>query len=330
MFAAVSLAIDQARCHIVSIYCQAMSDEAFDAAPQRPVDPAALARIRQRWSHAAQPPWLHGEVARRMAERLPVIRMQPSRVLDWWSAGAASHELLASAYPHAALTRVHAAAGTLPAEAARPWWSPRSWRARQVAEVAEAALAPRSADLLWANMTLHMVAQPLAQFQRWHELLAVDGFLMFSTLGPGSLLGLGELYARLGWARAHAAFVDMHDLGDMLVASGFADPVMDQEILTLTWPDANALLQELRALGGNADPARLAGLRTPRWRERLCRELQSLAGADGRLRLQFEVVYGHAFKPVARAPVAAQTVLRLDDMRDMVRVGRRGRPAGVG
>ena len=58
----------------------------------------------------------------------------------------------------------------------------------------------------------------------------------------------------------------MHDLGDMLVQAGFADPVMDQEMLTLTWPDAEALLAELRALGGNADPARCAGLRTPRWR----------------------------------------------------------------
>ena len=50
----------------------------------------------------------------------------------------------------------------------------------------------------------------------------------------------------------------MHDLGDALLASGFADPVMDMEPLTLTWPDAPALLAELSALGGNASAARCA------------------------------------------------------------------------
>jgi hypothetical protein len=106
-------------------------------------------------------------------------------------------------------------------------------------------------------MALHLVDDPLALMQQWHRALAVDGFLMFSTLGPGSMQGLRQVYARLGWPTPHAPFVDMHDLGDMLVHTGFADPVMDQEILTLTWPDADALLGELRTLGGNADPGRV-------------------------------------------------------------------------
>jgi len=179
------------------------------------------------------------------------------------------------------------------------------------------------AELLWANMMLHLVADPAALLKQWHRALAVDGFLMFSTLGPGSLQGLRQTYSRLGWPAPHAPFVDMHDLGDMLVGCGFADPVMDQEILTLTWPDAEALLCELRALGGNADPARFPGLRTPRWRKRLGVALQQLQGGDGRLRLDFEVVYGHAFRAAPKPRVAAQTAVTLDDMRSMVQSPRR-------
>ncbi len=73
-------------------------------------------------------------------------------------------------------------------------------------------------------------------------LLAVDGFVAFSCLGPGTLAELRELYAALGWPAPTPGFIDMHDLGDMLVAAGFADPVLDQETLTLSWASAEALL----------------------------------------------------------------------------------------
>jgi malonyl-CoA O-methyltransferase len=146
---------------------------------------------------------------------------------------------------------------------------------------------------------------------------------MFSSLGPGSLRGLHALYREQGWGEPGAAFVDMHDLGDMLVAAGFADPVMDQETLTLTWDSPQALLSELRSLGGDALPLRVPGLRTPRWRERLHDALGTLAGADGRLRLDFEIVYGHAFKAAPRAAAAGPTVVTLDAMRDRLKQARR-------
>jgi len=98
---------------------------------------------------------------------------------------------------------------------------------------------------------------------------------------------------------------------------------MDQETLTLTWPSGEALLAELRQLGGNVDPRRYAGLRTPRWRRRLVHALESAAAPGGRPGLAFEVVYGHAFRPAPRPRVAAETALPLDDMRRMIRAGRR-------
>ena len=118
----------------------------------------------------------------------------------------------------------------------------------------------------------------------------------------------------------------MHDLGDMLVHADFADPVLDQETLTLHWASPGALLAELRTLGVNCAPDRYAGLRTPRWRQRLMDELQSLAGADGRLRLSFEVAYGHAFKAAPRVPKDEPTLVSLADMRALVRSRNSARP----
>jgi malonyl-CoA O-methyltransferase len=167
-------------------------------------------------------------------------------------------------------------------------------------------------------MLLHAVADPPALFARWEALLAPEGFVMFSCLGPGTLVELRALYAERGWGPPTQDFVDMHDLGDMLVHAGFADPVMDQETLTLTWDDAAAALAELRALGANAAPQRFPGLRTPRWRSQLVAAL----AAAGRPQLRFEVVYGHAFKAAARVRRDAPTAISLEAMRSMVRSPR--------
>ena len=105
----------------------------------------------------------------------------------------------------------------------------------------------------------------------------------------------------------------------MMVEAGFADPVMDQERLRLTWSEPQKLLTDLRALGGNVSPARFPGLRTPRWRDRLLAALDSLRGPDGLITLSLELVYGHAFKPVPRPRVSGETHVSLDEMRSMVR-----------
>lgn len=259
-----------------------------------------------------------------MAERLPVIRQQPETVIDWWAHGGGSQAVLAQAYPKARLLRVEpASAAPAAAHAQAPWWSARRWR-RDAPAIDDESVPAAAGQLLWANMMLHAVADPESLMQRWRRALAVDGFLMFSTLGPDTLAGLRALYRDAGWGTAHAPFTDMHDLGDMLVAAGFADPVMDQERLTLTWTTAEQLLGELRTLGANADPVRFAGLRTPRWHARLVAALRERAAADGRIALEFELVYGHAFNPPPRARLAAETRLPLDDLRAMARSGRRG------
>ena len=295
-------------------------------AATRELDPPAVAAALRRMGRADAPPWLHGEVARRMAERLAIVKLQPQRIVDWWSFLGAGHALLAAAYPNARLCRVEpdkALVARSEAAARRPWWSPGRLRG-PVAEVqSEAAPLAPGAQLVWANMVLHAVADPPALFARWHEALDVDGFVMFSCLGPGTLRELRALYARLGWPTPAADFVDMHDLGDMLVHAGFADPVMDQETLTLQWKDARALLAELRTLGGNGAPGRFAGLRTPRWRARLEAELSALAGPDGALSLSFEIAYGHAFKAAPWARPAEATTVSLDAMRSMARTPRR-------
>ncbi len=293
-----------------------------------------MERTLARMLRAPQAPWLHAEVARRMAERLAVIKLRPQVILDWAArlggggaalraayAGKSGRPVFRAVEPFSGFSSTHG-----PASAAEaPWWSAVRWRRSQPASLAPSQVEPGSAQLVWSNMGLHAQQDPALTIGQWHRCLAVDGFLMFSTLGPGSLPELRSLYGAKAWGPAMAPLVDMHDLGDMLVSAGFADPVMDQEQIVLTWADADAALAELRTLGANIDPQRHRGLRTPAWRRELLQALQqtSQARADSRVALTFEVAYGHAFRPPARARVAPEARVDLADFRAMTREPRR-------
>jgi malonyl-CoA O-methyltransferase len=97
---------------------------------------------------------------------------------------------------------------------------------------------------------LHWLDDPLLAFREAHRLLEVDGLLMFSTFGPDTLKELRASFAD-GYVHTQR-FTDMHDYGDMLVGCGFADPVMDAEILTMTYASFDDLLADLRRSGSTA------------------------------------------------------------------------------
>ncbi|MES2718537.1 MAG: biotin synthase [Pseudomonadota bacterium] len=280
------------------------------------IDVRALRRVLDRLARADSPPWLHQEVARRMAERLPVIRQAPERWLDWWAFTGAGAPAVQAVWPQAQRQVVE----PTPALQARsqqalaaPWWA---WGARRQAAAQPVWLSAEvpagQAQMLWANLVLHTAADPAISLAAWHRALAVDGFLMFSSFGPDTLRELRAVYADAGWPAPHPPFVDMHDLGDMLVHGGFADPVMDQESIRLTWSSPQALLAELRGLGGHLGMARHAGLRTPRWHARLLQALAARADADGRIGMTFELVYGHAYKAAPRPARGGPAVVSLD------------------
>ena len=301
-----------------------------ESRPER-LDPRALDRA---WARlAAQPaaPWLHGEVAKRLGERLSIVKQVPVHVFDWWSELGGSAALLSQAYPKATVTGVLRPASSDKVEpvaeiAATPAW--RRWLGLGAAgprAIAQSAVPPGQAQLAWSNMSLHWAPDAPALMREWQRALVVDGFLMFTTLGPGTLQALRDLYRAQAWGTPYAPWTDMHDLGDMLVEAGFADPVMDQETLRLTFSTPQAAIAELRTLGMNTDVARFAGLRTPRWREKLLAALGAKVDGGGRVVLEFEIVYGHAFKPVPRVKLAEQTQVGLDDMKAMLSRGRQPR-----
>jgi len=282
-------------------------------------DATALALVLARAARAEAAPWLHQEVARRMAERLPVIKQAPETWLDWWGFTGAGAAPVAAVWPLARRSVVEpseALAARSRQALQAPWWA---WgqRRRDASQAVwlETQVLAGAAQMLWSNLVLHTAAHPGATLAAWHRALAVDGFLMFSTFGPDTLRELRTVYRTAGWPAPHPPYVDMHDIGDELVHSGFADPVMDQEMLQLTWSSPQALLAELRGLGGHIGLARYPGCRTPRWRDRLVAALAERADAQGRISMSVELVYGHAYKPAPRPARGGPVTVSLESLR---------------
>jgi malonyl-CoA O-methyltransferase len=270
-----------------------------------------------------QAPWLHEEVGSRMQDRLQWIKKPPTAWAHWEpvAGGLRTHGAIAQRYEDSACFMQFSDVdiGKLAIKSiVKPWWNVARWRG---AQACLGLPADGGVQLVWANMLLHSQADPLALMAQWQRALSVDGFLMFSCLGPDTVRELRALYAELGLGPCSHTFTDMHDWGDMLVQSGFAEPVMDMERITLSFATPERALQELRGLGRNLHPQRFAGLRGRGYRARLLSAMHERWGtsaADGSITLTFEVIYGHAYKPAPRIKVSSESAVSMQDMRAML------------
>jgi malonyl-CoA O-methyltransferase len=163
-------------------------------------------------------------------------------------------------------------------------------------DLASTGLAPESLDLVWSNLALHWHAAPHDVLHEWGRILRVNGLVFFSCFGPATLQEVRAAALQAGLKTVTPSFVDMHDFGDLLIEKGFADPVMDQEVITLTYATPEKLLADVKALGGNPSVGRRPGLLGRDRYHALLSSLEAQRKADGRLHLTVEVAYGHAWR----------------------------------
>ncbi len=262
------------------------------------------------------------EVERRLFERLEYIKLAPQTVLDvGCGQGKGAVQLaqrfaqaqvfgldqspnmieasqkrhLQAANTGASFTWKNRLAGLLPMSVAGMFTANASpteqkWQDRlqfMVADTHQLPFADRSVDLVWSNLAAHWFADPREALAQWRRVLRPDGLAMFTALGVDSLRELLPLGVQL------PTFQDMHDFGDALQNLRFAEPVMDMEVITLTYQTPDAVLRDIQALGGNALVERFKGLRSRSWRVHLLSELER-ANIHS---LSFEIVYGHAWAP---------------------------------
>ncbi len=268
------------------------------------IDPSAVRRqFARRAKQAPRADFLLREVESRMLERLSLVRLEPRTIVDVGCGRGEGILALKRQYPQARLVGVDASPGVV--QAARQALAPpsRGFFARMrrkegdpiaalVAGDAHALpLANASVDLVWSNLALHWFRSPQKAIEEWYRVMRPGALLDFSFFGVDTLAELRALGART------MSFHDMHDIGDVLLAAGFSEPVMDMQRLTLTWQTPRALLDDVRSLGGNALRSRFRGLLGRRAQQEWLRAIESMRDDDGLIRCSAELVFGHAWCP---------------------------------
>jgi malonyl-CoA O-methyltransferase len=237
------------------------------------------------------------EVGSRMATRLDLVKLAPKCIADVGCAAGDGVRELQRRYPDALPLAIDFARPMLQAVKSRvPLLQRLRGKSPRLvnADVRALPLAAGSLDLAWSNLVLHWLDDPLPAFQELHRVLGVGGLITFAMLGPDTLREL-----RTAGATSLRRFPDMHDVGDMLIAAGFADPVMDMEMITLTYRSPRQLLADQRHLG--VRDGLLGRMAWRDWR-------RIFAAWDGRA--SFEIVYGHAWKAAPRMAADGRAIVR--------------------
>jgi malonyl-CoA O-methyltransferase len=252
---------------------------------------------------------LQKEVANRLAERFPLLRIQPEQIMDLGAGTGFLSVHLCQQYPQAHLYAVDLSEAMLKACRTKLFSSASWWRKLNPfvstvnasivnADAYQLPFADQSMDILVSSLMLQWCDDLPKVLAECRRVLKPNGVLFVASLGPDTLKEIRQAWQVVeGQAEDRLlSFTDLHELGDALSRVGFSDPVCDVEHITMTYSDATSAVKDLKAIGAtNANQQRSKGLMgKAKWRDFLAAYHQQ-AMPDGRIPATFEVVYAHAF-----------------------------------
>lgn len=250
---------------------------------------------------------LQREVCERTLERVDMLKLQPRRVLDVGTATGRSLKGLASRFPDSSMVACDLALPML-------LWCRRHHDAGYTNalvcnDAEQLPFANESVDLIFSSSTFQWCVNLPQVFSECMRVLRIEGVLIFSTFGPDTLHQLRDSFARLDDYRHVHEFVDMHHIGDMLLAEHFTDPVVDMEMIDIQYQSLPQLLQDLKDTGSRgkfgSTHATAPGLMGKQKYRTLVQAYEEYRLDNGMLPASYEVIYGYARKSANPAPETA-------------------------
>ncbi len=239
---------------------------------------------------------LQEEILMRLIQRLTYIRHLPTLILDMGCGTGKAFGRLKKQYSKSAIVSMDLAFSMLVESRQQYGFFDRKLVIN--ADMERLPFKDSSFDLLFSSLALQWSNDLPETFRDMQRIAQPGALLMFATFGPLTLKELRESWLELD-AKPHVhQFVDMHDIGDALVAAGFSQPVVDAEMIELEYSEFRQVLDDLKDIGAsNADRNRSRGLMTPSKLSTLEQNYRKHGLRDGKFIASYEVVYGHAWVP---------------------------------
>ncbi len=239
--------------------------------------------------------FLQKEVASRLLERLEIMNVTPKNILDAGCGTGHCSRILNKRFSKAKTFGVDIAQGMIDyAKAQNSFFNKVDY---QVADLEQLPFDDNSFELVFSNLTLQWLISSKTVFQELNRVLKPGGLLIFSTLGPDTLIELKESWQKVDKDVHVNDFIDMHVVGDRVHSAHFENTVMDRDIITMTYQTMMGLMKDLKAIGAhNLDDKRPRGLMGKQKFRTLESTYESYRWQDGQLPATYEVVYGHAWK----------------------------------
>ena len=270
----------------------------------QPDTPAAVARVFQRRAGAfTEHSAVFQAASERMLERLSVMKLEPEAILDLGCRDGFQARVLAERFPNARIVGVdfHIREALVPSKIVQKtnnsWWKP--WQRSPSLELIPAdphqlPLESAQFDLVISNLLLPWCAEPQRVFDEAVRVLKPQGAFLFTSAGPDTLQEYRRAWETIDTYEHSFGLVDMHDIGDALLAAGLSAPVLDREVISVDYPNIAALQAELRAVGAaNLANGRRKGLMNKRVTARLDNAVKP---TGKRFATTLELVHGHGWK----------------------------------
>lgn len=248
---------------------------------------------------------LQTEVRNQLLERLNWLKQTPQTVLDLGCGTGVASQSLQQRYPKAHVIAMDAAFGMLQQADKQRGLIKKLLNkgfGRVCADAYRLPFKTASIDLIFSSLMLQWCDPPDAVFAEILRVLKPSGVFLFSSFGPDTLYELRESWATVDQHTHVNRFIDMHDLGDAMMRAGMAEPVLDVERFTLTYPDVMQLMRELKAIGAhNVTAGRSHGLTGSGVLKHMTVAYEGYR-RDGVLPASYEVVYGQAWGNDKKTP----------------------------
>ncbi|MFV2004069.1 MAG: malonyl-ACP O-methyltransferase BioC [Gammaproteobacteria bacterium] len=261
-------------------------------------------RVRRAFDKAAehyeQFAVLQNEVCKRLLEKLEIVKISPEYILDAGAGTGRAIPTLFERYKKAHVVALDLSENMLDKSSEQGGF----FRSPHLvcADIEHLPFADNSFDLVFSSLSMQWCNDLNAVLLEAKRVLKPGGLFVFTTFGPDTLKELRHSWAEVDEVNHVNQFVDMHDIGDALLQDGFAEPVMEAEIMTVTYDTVDGIMHDLKAIGANVtaesppDKQKVRGLAAKSVLHTVRQAYEQFRQND-LLPATYEIIYGHAWKP---------------------------------